>query len=346
MKKSMALALSAIAMTGAPARAADETKVGLLAYLGLDAAKGETKLEQDGAQMETWTIATSLMGATAQTVAAKVNAVAMLPGDKVIVLADSDGFAWQDYSIVLGRTAALDELISALLTTAGCVGKGVAAQNAAIDEASIIPAVLGALKTDVSISGSKITLDDRTMVNAVAGAIGAKAYLVDGVATTADSALQAKWNALAIRAAALATAPCKETAAAKAALAAFNAAETAFMAPGKDGQPSMFAAALATEPYLKEPVPYVLRVRVEMAGGTILKRSNIWTTLGAPALGMSGGLITSYRLTSANGNVKWAAAVACYAPLAGLRSVSRTARAFAKSSGETQCFDTSQALPR
>ncbi len=61
---------------------------------------------------------------------------------------------------------------------------------------------------------------------------------------------------------------------------------------------------------------------VEKGGGSLLKRSNLWTALGAPTVGITGGLIVSYTLTEPRGGgFLQGGALVCRTALTNLRDV-------------------------
>lgn len=56
----------------------------------------------------------------------------------------------------------------------------------------------------------------------------------------------------------------------------------------------------------------VLRVQIVQAGGSIIERSNLWTTLGAPAIGLTGGIVAHFSLVDPESQeVKSAGIVVC-----------------------------------
>jgi hypothetical protein len=68
----------------------------------------------------------------------------------------------------------------------------------------------------------------------------------------------------------------------------------------------------------------VLRVWVDVSGGTFVNRRNLWTNLGAPSLGMTGGAIVSYMLIDRPGSqVAAAGLLKCTTDLVSLRKAQR-----------------------
>jgi len=70
--------------------------------------------------------------------------------------------------------------------------------------------------------------------------------------------------------------------------------------------------------------PYVLRTKVNRAGGTMLKRKNLLTAIGAPPFTLSGGIIADYILSDrTSGVVVKAGSVVCRTRLTGLHAAMR-----------------------
>ncbi|MEA3043157.1 MAG: hypothetical protein QOH47_995 [Sphingomonadales bacterium] len=91
-------------------------------------------------------------------------------------------------------------------------------------------------------------------------------------------------------------------------------------APAADGNVRL-AAVLRQSQLRRTSSPYVLRVHVNRAGGTMITRKNLWTALGAPAIVLSGGVIASYSLSNRRtGAVLLGGTVVCRTGLTGLRS--------------------------
>jgi len=90
-----------------------------------------------------------------------------------------------------------------------------------------------------------------------------------------------------------------------------------------DGRP-LIAAALRQELLQRSTSPYVLRVKIDRAGGTLITRKNLWTALGAPAIILSGGVIADYSLSDRrSGALLLGGAVVCRSGMTGLRSAIR-----------------------
>jgi hypothetical protein len=90
--------------------------------------------------------------------------------------------------------------------------------------------------------------------------------------------------------------------------------------PASDGK-ILLGAILRQSVLRSTSSPYVLRVRVDRAGGTLITRKNLFTALGAPAIALSGGVIASYSLSNRRtGRILVGGTVICRTGLTGLRS--------------------------
>lgn len=90
--------------------------------------------------------------------------------------------------------------------------------------------------------------------------------------------------------------------------------------PAADGSVRL-AAVLRQSQLRRSTSPYVLRVHVNRAGGTMITDRNLWTALGAPAISLSGGVIASYSLTNRRtGTVLLGGTIICRTSLTGLDS--------------------------
>ncbi|MDJ0275377.1 hypothetical protein QLH51_00965 [Sphingomonas sp. 2R-10] len=199
---------------------------------------------------------------------------------------------------------------------------------------AVAGAVLGLLKTDTDISGIEATIPDGMLIATVARRLARSNVPVilptALIAPNHDSALAGRWGEL------LASRDHAKTclsrfggrkadAATKrktleAAIAAVDAFEAKQTKPDDNGRIPL-ARAIQVETLLADN-PHVLRVHVEKGGGTLLKRANLWTALGAPAVGITGGLVVSYVLTDpASGQFRGGGVLTCRTALTNLRDV-------------------------
>jgi hypothetical protein len=100
----------------------------------------------------------------------------------------------------------------------------------------------------------------------------------------------------------------------------FNTFYTRVTSAGANGAVPL-ATAARLEEMLKDEA-YVLRVNPEKAGGTVVKRTNLMTALGAESVFLTGGVVSSYQLTDPRtGKVIKAGVVTCRTALTTLKRV-------------------------
>jgi hypothetical protein len=196
----------------------------------------------------------------------------------------------------------------------------------------IIGAVLSLLRTDTTISAITLTPSETQLMHAVATKLPGKAIILDDLASPVfagsdlSKAIDALDESITVAARRSALLGCgDETNKAKAAVlnAAIAQAERFRTAITKsdDTDPSLLSTAIKFEAVAK-PGMKLLRLYTEALGGSMLKRSNVWTALGAPAVGLTSGLVISYRLSDpATGSVEKAGVLVCRTALTNMREV-------------------------
>lgn len=65
----------------------------------------------------------------------------------------------------------------------------------------------------------------------------------------------------------------------------------------------------------------ILRLKIQKAGGTLIKSRSLLNQLGAPALTLSTGLVVSYRFTDKNQNTSGGGVVICRSGAKKLHSI-------------------------
>lgn len=283
--------------------------------LGLPKTNGKTTLEGEGGKLEGWMLASSTLTTAAKainesaTVKAGAGPIVLLDGDDVLDLR-VDQLLKSDVDVLVQahRKAGVAVKCRAL------AGDGAGAALA-LPIAPLVGAVLSLVKTDTTISGFALETPDDALLNAIAGS-KADTYILpaDLVATgTAGPSLTAVKELAGLSEAA-------RTCRANMASAANSEAEKKAVAPSlatldalatrtqgfldavserKDGKSSRLENAMIADVLLPNiNTTSVLRVHAEKVGGSILKRSNLFTMLGAPAIGITGGAVISWRLSS------------------------------------------------
>lgn len=311
--------------------------------LGLKAdATGKTELKDNGGQFEGWLLSANAIQSAADRIASSMRskiphrqATAILAGDEVLDLGLPGAMS--------SRMKSLGDRATAALKAAKCAdasaGDPKPTDFVAGGLAAAIPyvgAVIGALKTDTTISGFAGPTDARLLVNALAERVATgERWIVPGdIANVgAGGTLWKLWDGLtdqrsrlaACRAIAAANAK-KDDKAAQTRIAALDAAigdidtfETKQVIGGEGPSPLVKASRLEA---LSNETVSIVRVYVEKAGGSILQRSNLFTMLGAPAVGITGGSVVGFRITDAStGQAQGGGLLSCRTALTNMRAV-------------------------
>ncbi len=309
--------------------------------LGLKSnATGKTELKENGGQFEGWLLSANAVQSAADRIATSLRtkiphgqAAAILAGDEVLDLGLPGAMEARMRGLSRRATAALE---------AGCPAASsaqaemVGVSSALVGAIPYVGAVIGALKTDTTISGLAGPTDARLLVNALAERVleGDK-WIVPGDIAKTDPAgsLWKLWEhltdqryQLAHCRAVVAGSAKKDDKTAQRHVAALDASigeidtfETKQVIGG-DG-PSALVKASRLEALAKVPVS-IVRVYVEKAGGSTLQRSNLFTMLGAPAIGITGGSLVGFRITDATtGQAQGGGNLSCRTALTNMRAI-------------------------
>lgn len=308
----------------------DTATVALLSYLGLSAAEGKTTVGEKGGELEGYIQAASMLDLAGGAIRTKVRK--KFPdgaGGFVAVLADDETFKLTDYYIATNRLKLLTQQTDFLETVCPTPDKsdervGVAAEDGADGGGPKLKPgfedLFGVLKTDTTITPVAISPGAQLLVDAIsAESLGPKkpAWLLASEQTipTAKSGLLDDFQDVLIKTKPYVRKDCE-------AGTALFAAASAMAAPGEKGAPSLLEKALLLEGTAKKSLAGVLRVRVEKAGGTLVTKQNIFTTLGFNGVTMSGGLIVTYRLVNPRtGGVTTSGTLICTTKALGLKEI-------------------------
>lgn len=320
-----------------------------LSVLGLQSgATGKTELKEKGGEFEGWLLSANAIDASADKIAAALRSPD-LAGTRIVVLAADEVF---DAALPVAMAKRIDALQRRATTAAaatGCAisqaGEGVGPGGPqALPIAGALPyigALIGALKTDTTITGIEGPKDARLLVNALAErtAQGDRWIVPSDISKIeVASELGKAWDALAETRAALSACRAKPAGKGKAAVAK-AAAQKAVLDPiiaeidafetkevlGGDGV-SPLVRALRFEQLANDVDLSVMRVYVEKAGGSILQKSNLFTMLGARAIGITGGAVVGWRIVdAATGQLRGGGNLACRTALTNMRAIHRGA---------------------
>lgn len=278
--------------------------------LGLAPAKGETTLGAGAGQMEAYMLAAAAMNQAAASIAEAVGkdaAVIVVGGDDALDLS-------LPIALDLQMTAVTEDANA--LAAAACrkaPSESASASLFAAGTLAIVGGIVNALKVDTEISGLTVETSDRAFVNAVASNLTKGVVLSEAVqARDLDSTkIYADWTKLRQARAGLLGCNNQLVRAKKTEAEAEAAAEVAAKVQASIGQIDAFASAVTkteaggnmlVRAAILEGVtksnPRVLRVAAEHAGGSLIKRKNLWTMFGANGVSLTSGLVASYRLTN------------------------------------------------
>lgn len=308
--------------------------------LGLKPAEGTTTLEDGAGQIEAQMLAVGAMAKAAKEIKEKVGTgpFLLLDGNEAI-----------DLTLPQSITADLETLGASVdLASRDPACKSDATTMVIVGPVPLIGAVLSLLRTDTVIYGVTITPSASQLRNAVAAELGTQAIVLEDLAKP-DFANSKLMNVLKTQTANLQKAAgcsallAQGDAASKAKAAVLDQAikqATDFRAAitKSDGtSPSILSTAIKLEA-VAEKSPKPLRLYTEALGGSLLKRANVWTALGAPAVGLTSGLVISYRVSDpATGSVVKSGVLVCRTALTNMRDVH---------AGRVRASDCGYAIPK
>ncbi|MET0245601.1 MAG: hypothetical protein ABW182_02540 [Sphingomonas sp.] len=322
-----------------------------LQALGLTSdATGKTDLKEKGGELEGWMLSARSLDKAAAGIRNRLAGVAT-PGPIVLLAADEQFDLTLPLTVKARLKAAVDTLAAATAQPAcstpapAPAGAGVDMQGAAL--LPYIGALIGAFRTDTEISGVAGPSDERLLVNALARHAAAdprREWIIpaDLVAPPASGTIGALWqgvNDARTRARACRIRIGDPPGAAKVAAArldaAIDAADSLENALEQTGDTrGLLAEAIRLE-VLEGRNPLILRVYLERGGGSLIVRKNLWTTLGASAVGVTGGSVASWRLVNPrSGAIVTGGLLFCRTALTSLRAV-HDGRVRAAECGET-----------
>jgi hypothetical protein len=307
------------------------------AFLPKPDADGKVTLGQGAGTIETNLLLARAVQAVAHEI---VNDPAI--GSGTIILAGDEELNFDQLTTFRVQTSgiaqALQQALGAMPNVTSCnppLG-GLPAPGAAplaIGIASLVSTAAGALKSDTELQGVSADTPNALLVRAVA-AEKPNTFILPSLLTRIDinsrDATIVKLCQLQVAANQARTAiPTKPTTAADkkkasdltAAVKLYDDYVAGLIKPDDKGNVPLVQIYRQSklEPALSKNV---LRVFVDKAGGSLLTRRNLWTSLGARAIGVSGGLLASYTIFAPDtGMVVSAATYRCTTKLAGLRQI-------------------------
>lgn len=340
MRPIITCALAAILVSAQPALAEDETEdVALLAYLGLEAASGKATLDEGAGALEGFMLTSRMLDEAGKEISQQVSK--KLKGGtvkRVIPLADEQKLSLSAYSYVLTRIASLEATLDDVRERNNCAGgaRPIAPGGDRSAKPDLTAAdLVGALKTDTKITPYTVAPGTQLVINAIA------AHEIEGIDWTVpdeiamisgSSSLLDTYSRILAEAKTLSDVACNEAIGKEA--DAIGAAARGLAAAGDGGKPSLLEQAMLSEGLFKTGGDTrLLRVSVVKAGGSLINRSNIWTTLGANGVTMTGGMVITYRLVDPmTGKLLLSESLVCSRPERSLGSIARDGGKRAKGS--------------
>lgn len=306
--------------------------------LGLSSdATGATELKDTGGEFEGWLLSANAIEAAGTEIAGRLTG-----GGNLLLVAGNERVDLALGQTMRGRLDYLARLSRDAQWRATCAAPpAVGLAPAALPLAPLAPylgALIGAFKTDTTVSGFAGPTDARMVVAALARhrpAAGAGLWIVPGeqVGVAEDAPLLAKWSTVlkerdAVEACRARLATKTSTDQLKAHIADLDVALKTIddfaskqVGDGDGESPLIQAARIDALAVLK---PQVVRIHVEKAGGSILLRKNLWTALGAPAIGITGGAVVGWRRTDPQTGALLAGGnLACRTQLTNMRAIQR-----------------------
>jgi hypothetical protein len=296
--------------------------------LGLPKIDNKTTLENNGGAIETSMLASYAVSKAAAALASKIKDVMTNKkceklSEKIIILAGNATLDLNGGRAIKARMDYLDTAFANVLkvTETRRRGRGPASMSVALITAAI-SAASSLFANDVKVTGVDLTeINDTMLANAVAGQLAGCAYLPSAAPGIADlnnsdlaktlSNLTTQRQMADLRMKAIAQSNKGGAASLKAVIDDFDAFHKLISTANEAGQTPFISAILAEQLATKDP--WILRIAVNKAGGTITNTKNIVTTLfAADPVRVSGGLIASYALVDASdGGVKAAGSISC-----------------------------------
>lgn len=315
--------------------------------LDLGGAEGKTTVLSDAGKLETFMLASRAVEHAAQAIAGAVGTkgeaiqVAVLTAEQRLDFSAAAALP-REMQAIRNAAEALRELQCPPLPPPPPPAAGSSSLTTAMPPTAIIGAALSLLKTDVEVSGFSDPSADAALVDAIVGQPGKPTHrsikwVIPKEAALSDANNQVVKDFDVLMVARETTLSCRDRVAGSArpkgemasSIALLNAMVgriDGFIArvstPREGGSNDLAAAIMASQLISSHTNFRVLRVRAGHAGGTMLKRSNLFTALGAPALGITGGLIVNWRLADPKtGSVEAGGVLVCRTALTNLNAI-------------------------
>jgi len=301
----------------------------------IDALKkqGTVKANEGSLAIESWLLSATAIERTAEAIGTAVTAVK--PKKQILVIAGDEA---PDFSLPVMMTMEIHSLTARLQSACGCgggeAGSGPVHTLNGVGAVATIGTIIGLLKSDTELTAIEQEVDAGLLAAAVARTLnatmpavavragqapqGALITAFDKLVNVADEAQVVLDRLPADKD--LTQAQARQKARLTALLTRYEAFYARVTTANTAGAVPLVTAARLQN--LTEQDPYILRVNTEKAGGTLLKRTNVLTALGAESTFISAGLVSSYRMTDpAKGEIVANGVITCRTTLTTLKRV-------------------------
>ena len=332
----LASAVLLCASGAAVAEPVEDTLKQIQAQIDALGKKGQHTVNTGSLAIESWLLSTTAIDSTAGKIydAVSPKLVVTLPDGKlgqkkVLVVTGPEVL---DFGLAAMINAEMQALRNRLLAVCGgCVDRAIV--ELAIPLPALAGAVIGLLKSETDLTAIDLTVDAKLLAAAVAGNLGNAFLPSAAVAPSSGGKLITSFNLLVATAEDAqrahddlakiekpSDAQKEKLAKLKSVLARYDSFYAKVTTANANGIVPLSVAARLDD--LMKDDPYVLRVNTEKAGGTLLKRTNVLTALGAESAFISGGLVSSYQLTDPKtGKLFKAGVITCRTTLTSLKRV-------------------------
>lgn len=284
-------------------------------------AEGKATLAAGAGTIEAAMLVADAMRAAADSIWKRVGAD--VPGG-TILLSGNESLSTDAYAGFRAEAAGLEAQFAHALgrpLPAGlCSGGG---EEFAPAAGLAVSAIAGMLKSDVEVAGVTTSLGSshlaRALMEKAGGRFRVPAY---ALATTPSADNPVQIALCRLRAARALAEKATPSPAVKAVADRYDTFFARITQP--DGTGAVPLATILRQSMLVPAGARVLRVVADAEGGSVLTRRNLWTALGASAVGVTGGVVASYTLSNpANGLLLAAGTLRCGTNLAAIRDIHR-----------------------
>lgn len=301
------------------------------ARLATDRARMEAAIPQSGAEGKATLAAGAGTIEAAMLVADAMRAAAAAIWERVggnlpdgtILLSGNESLSTDAYAGFRAEAAGLEAQFAQALGRALPPGLCSGGEELAPAAGLAVSAIAGMLKSDVEVAGVTTSLGASHLTRALMDKAGGRLRVPAFALSTTPSDRNPVQIALCrLRAARALADKAPPSPLVKAAAERYDAFFARITQP--DGTGAAPLASILRQSMLAPAGARVLRVTADAEGGSVLTRRNLWTALGASAVGVTGGVVASYVVSDPeDGRVLAAGTLRCGTNLAAIRDIHR-----------------------